>query len=625
MTPYTTLASLLPVDEAREVLLLPSGLAVPDGPACCVMKQFNDDATAGPLLRAFGVKGKYGLKAAVEQFVWGMYDRVGQKEIKVRQLPGMLARVGYRTKLLPMEKAIAKIQAVEPLGRAVMMLDATEQCFSSPLFNVISGVVTDLHSNPKSGWRNYLVRASSAWAELWDELKGGGTIVELDWSKFDRDRPAEDIQFFVDIIISCFQPKNARERRLLKGYRQMMENALVHRVMVLDDGSFFTLEGMVPSGSLWTGICDTALNILYITSALRTLGFPDDTFTPKCAGDDNLTCFQKRQSLDVMERLRVTLNGMFRANIDKKDFIVHYPPYAITTVQACFPPGTDLSRGTSKMMDKAEWVPFAGPCPINQAAGRSHRWKYVFTNKPKFLANYFLPDGKPIRPAHDNLEKLLWPEGIHENIEDYQAAVLSMVVDNPFNHHNVNHMMHRYLIAGQIRKQAFMLEPGVVMELAKQRPKRDEAVPFPEIAYYRKCEGFVDIEQEPEFREFFKDFREFVSSVSTLYTRRPEGGIDAWRFMDIIRGQHSIGAGQFGNSVHEWCRFLGEHPLTRSLRKSRRFRPVKEAAVADPETLEKVEKAFAWVTDLCEANDPMAPLFYASAVSDLLLGNTNAP
>ncbi|DAB41687.1 TPA_inf: ORF1+2p [Festuca pratensis amalgavirus 2] len=625
VTPYTALSSLLSVEEARRVLLLPDGLAVPDGKACCVMKQFNDDATAGPLLRAFGVKGKYGLKAAIEQFVWGLYDRVGSEDLKPRQLPGLLARVGYRTKLLDMEKALKKIQAVEPLGRAVMMLDATEQCFSSPLFNAISEAVTELHSNPRSGWRNYLVRASSAWADLWDELKSCGTIVELDWSKFDRDRPAEDIQFFVDVIISCFRPKNSRERRLLAGYRKMMENALVHRVMMLDDGSFFTLEGMVPSGSLWTGICDTALNIMYITSALRKLGFDDSTFSPKCAGDDNLTCFQRRQGLDVMERLRTTLNEMFRANIDKKDFIVHYPPYAVTTVQACFEPGTDLSKGTSRMMDKAEWVPFTGPCPIDQAAGRSHRWKYVFTNKPKFLANFFLPDGKPIRPAHDNLEKLLWPEGIHESIEDYMAAVLSMVVDNPFNHHNVNHMMHRYLIAQQIQKQSIFIDPAVVMELAKTRPKHGEAVPFPEIAYYRKCEGYVDIEREPEFQEFFKSFREFISSVSTLYARRSEGGIDAWRFMDIIRGQHSIGAGQFGNSVHEWCRFLGEHPLTRSLRKARRFRPMKEAVVADPETLGKVEKAFTWVLDLCEANDPMTPLFYASAVSDILSSNVSAP
>lgn len=619
VTPFSTLSSFLSVGGAREVLRLPTGLRVPDGAECCVMKQFNDDATAGPLLRAFGVNKKYGLKRAIEAHVWQLYDRVGNGELKPEQMPVMLARVGYRSKLLAKEKALEKIASVQPLGRAVMMLDATEQCFSSPLFNIISSHVTALHNDPLSGWRNYLVRASSAWGNLWEEIRNSRTIVELDWSKFDRDRPAEDIQLFVDVICSCFQPTTLREERLLAGYKIMMQNALVNRVMVLDNGSYFTLEGMVPSGSLWTGICDTALNIMYITVALRELGFDDSSFSPKCAGDDNLTCFRQKHSQSTMERLRLSLNKNFRANIDVKDFIVHYAPYHVTTEQACFKPGTDLSKGTSKMLDKAEWIPFEGACPINQQAGRSHRWRYNFGGKPKFLANFFLSDGRSIRPAHDNLEKLMWPEGIHKGVEDYQAAVLAMVVDNPFNHHNVNHMMHRYLISEQIRIQSFDIDAGIVMELAAERPGEGGIVPFPEIGFYRRGEGYVDIEAEPEFMPLLHDFRQFVASVSTLYTRRAEGGIDAWRFMDIIRGEHSIGAGQFGNDLQEWCKFLGENPLTKSLRKARRFKPIKEAPEADTETLAKVERAFKWVVSLCEENLPMTPLFMANSVSNLLM------
>nr|DAB41731.1 TPA_exp: ORF1+2p [Festuca pratensis amalgavirus 3] len=618
-TEYSTLSVHFSVEQARHVLRLPSGLPVPDGAQCCFMKQFNDDASAGPLLRAFGVKNKYGLKSMVESFVWGMYDRVGSGDLTPDQLPCLLARLGFRTKLVDKDKAAKKIFDVEPVGRAVMMLDVTEQAFSSPLFNAVSEQVTLLHNDPRSGWRNYLVRASVAWVEFWHELRDAKVIVELDWAKFDRERPAEDIQFFIEVICSCFQPRTAREERLLAGYKKMMENALVHRLIVLDNGCFLKVDGMVPSGSLWTGICDTSLNILYITAALMSLGHDITSFVPKCAGDDNLTTFDRRIRKKDLEKLRLRLNSLFRAGIKEEDFIIHYPPYHVTTVQACFPPGTDLSHGTSKMLDQATWVPFEGPCDINQEEGRSHRWKYQFEGKPKFLANFFLIDGRPIRPAHDNLEKLLWPEGIHGTLEDYQAAVLAMVVDNPFNHHNVNHMMHRHLIAAQISRQAFDVDPAIVMELCTSRAEPGELVPYPEIAFYRRVEGYVDLDAVPEFKEILDDFRLFVSSVSTLYARRTEGGIDSWRFMEMIRGEHSIGEGQFGNDIYEWCKFLGSNPLTRSLRATRRFKMKAPATVADEGTIRKVQEAFTWLTSICEENLIVTPMYLAQLISDKLL------
>lgn len=136
--------------------------------------------------------------------------------------------------------------------------------------------------------------------------------------------------------------------------------------------------------------------------------------------------------------------------------MIHRPPYDVSRVQATFPPGIDLSQGTSHMLDKAIWVPIDGDMVIDEAVGLSHRWKYVFEGRPKFLSCYWEANGNPIRPSHINTEKLLWPEGIHEDIDDYLAAVISMVVDNPLNHHNVNHMMHRFCIIQQVKGLRFL-------------------------------------------------------------------------------------------------------------------------------------------------------------------------
>lgn len=61
-TSFCKLSDLLSLQEAREILLLPTDLPIPDGESACFMKNFNDDATAGPTLRSFGLKGKFGLK-----------------------------------------------------------------------------------------------------------------------------------------------------------------------------------------------------------------------------------------------------------------------------------------------------------------------------------------------------------------------------------------------------------------------------------------------------------------------------------------------------------------------------------------------------------------------------------
>ncbi|QED42799.1 ORF1 [Camellia totivirus A] len=614
---YVKLFGSFSTSLARDILRLPCNLKVPDGKSCSIMKNFNEDASAGPMFRAFGIKGKAGLKREIEDFVWDIYDRIGSGE-DMSIMPYFLARVGYRSKLVTSAKAMKKIANNEPIGRAVMMLDAYEQAFSTPIYNVISSVVADLHKDPESGWRNYLIRASSEWGKMFEEIKDAKTIVELDWSKFDRERPEDHILFFIDVIISCFKAENVREERLLSAYKQAMRRALVHRILVTDDGGIFSVDGMIPSGSLWTGVIGTGLNILYIHQALADIGLAYPDFIPKCAGDDNLTVFKERYSVERMELFRLALNRMFRANIDKEDFIVHYPPYHVTKVQAVFPPGTDLSRGTSKMLDKCDWVPFTGEPYINEGAGYSHRWEYRFKGKPKFLANYWLPDGRCIRPAADSLERILWPEGIHKTIEDYEMAVLAMVVDNPWNMHNVNHLMHRYCIIQQIKRQVPLgMKAEDVMWYSKLRGEGGEPIPYPMIAYWRRQERKVHMERVPELSRYISDFKVFAAEVSTLYGRSSEGGMDAWMFMDILRGERDLGSGQFGNDIIEWCRFLNRNPLTKSLRAAKRFREVPSPAEPSTEQLQKWRRLSSTLSMKIQAREFQSPFELAMWVSDL--------
>ncbi|DAB41685.1 TPA_inf: ORF1+2p [Festuca pratensis amalgavirus 1] len=572
--PGRILRGLFTLRGAREALRLPSGLSVPDGRACCNVKHFNVEATAGPFLRAFGVKKKAALEQLLGDFVWDCFDDFASNDGDARRLPFFGMRIGFRTKLLPRSEMLTKIKDFKPLGRCVMMLDAIEQFCSSPLYNILSNLSADALKDPLSGFRNTAVRASSDWSYMWEEIKQAKVCMELDWSKFDRERPRDDLEFIVDLVISCFTPRTEREQRLLRAYEICMKRAIVERVAILDDGALFTIDGMVPSGSLWTGWIDTALNILYLSAALNQAGFSLDTARPKCAGDDNLTLFLEDVTDSRLFYVRDLLNEWFLAGIKEKDFNITRPPFYVETYQAVFPPGTDLSLGTSKIVDQCEWVRFEGQLYINQEEGHSHRWQYRFKGKPKFLSCYWLQDGRPIRPASDNVEKLLFPEGIHKDIDDYIAAVLAMVVDNPFNQHNVNHMKHRYLIAQQIKRVMVSTIPyQLILALSRIRSEAGEDIPFPMIAPWRRFKEWIDLDKYPPVQEWIRDFDDFVAGISGLYVRSTTGGIDAYKFMDFIRGDSVIGEGQWGNEMTRWIRFVTEHPVSRALRKARRFNP----------------------------------------------------
>lgn len=103
-----------------------------------------------------------------------------------------------------------------------------------------------------------------------------------------------------------------------------------------------------------------------------------------------------------------------------------------------------------------------------------------------------------------------------------------MVVDNPFNHHNVNHLKHRFIIVQQIKRYSGLSVPlELVMKLSKFRTMEGPVIPYPMIAPWRRQKQYVDLDQLESTEYFAKDFNEFVDGVSSLYKSAATGGLDS--------------------------------------------------------------------------------------------------
>lgn len=70
--PSQVLSDLFRVEVAQSELRFPCSLSIPRDLESIIMKNLNNDVTAGPFLWAFAIKKKYGLK--LEEFMFGRYD-----------------------------------------------------------------------------------------------------------------------------------------------------------------------------------------------------------------------------------------------------------------------------------------------------------------------------------------------------------------------------------------------------------------------------------------------------------------------------------------------------------------------------------------------------------------------
>jgi hypothetical protein len=90
--------------------------------------------------------------------------------------------------------------------------------------------------------------------------------------------------------------------------------------------------------------------------------------------------------------------------------------------------------------------------PLDEAFGNTHRWNYLYRDRPKYCSYYFkkhVSDEKGfqikmLRPAIEIWERMISPERQVKDLDSWVNVLLCAAVENCGNRHAMNRIMHYY-------------------------------------------------------------------------------------------------------------------------------------------------------------------------------------
>jgi hypothetical protein len=135
-----------------------------------------------------------------------------------------------------------------------------------------------------------------------------GFTYSLDYSKFDSSIPERFIRDAFNILETWFSPQDRKD-----GAWQLIVNYFIHTPIVLPDGKLYVGKKRgVPSGSFFTQLIDSMVNLFLIHYCLKKLGHSLKPWKVLVLGDDSIFSVDRRLSLSdlavQLNKLGISLN-----------------------------------------------------------------------------------------------------------------------------------------------------------------------------------------------------------------------------------------------------------------------------------------------------------------------------
>lgn len=546
---YRPLRNAYTVDEAWEALGLKDELNFQLDEGGFTPSAINWTATAGPVLAAGGILWKEGLSPVLISTCLSIVEKLRVSD--GRLAGGMLftSRIGYRTKLLEKEEVISRLKEGKPHARAIFMVDALEQFISNPIMEVLNNYVFVKRLEKGCPFKNKIVRASADWKVLGERIDQYPVALTGDWSSFDLQRNGDDLMFVLEVFVKRFSTDTDIKRSFTNFLLNSYRNSFIKHSLVVGDDTVIEYEGGVPSGCSFTSLADTALNALYLRYAIVASGISAETCEFWCNGDDFvvLTHIEDDTLLRNVEKI---LNDTFTGGIT--EFTIHKGRKKAVWVQATFPPGTDLSKGTRHLLGEAFWREVDSSLEIDDEKGLSHRIHLDIKGAVKFNGYYWGPEDVSVRDTHAVLLRLMHPEGIDKSVGDYLRRCLSFAGDNCFNDNVINKIVFRVYGGLKILSmEAQGINADLMLKLACFNYEEGELYPFGDVFWFRRVPEKVELMDDPVYVLAHTITMRYVSVLIKHSMSPPHGEAADYLIRDMInRGARWV-AGRVGSPTFE--------------------------------------------------------------------------
>lgn len=503
---------------------------------------YNGEAAGGFFDKAYGFKDKkevLPLNIIIYKCVRTMWCDDPASPVS----PGITWSTGSRPKLIKlsenMEK-IDKIRAGDPACRVICVGPLIESLLGFPLYYDISERIKKFFKLNGYGIAIGCNRMGSDWARISKHFEGAKYIMVGDYSKFDQSIPPDLLSMGLDALLNTYIVTDPYTENYISNYKRWFKQNIISSTHIIDDKVIFQANGGMPSGTLWTSLLNSVMNMIIIYHTCTRLKVKN--YKPVVYGDDHIIIIYDEigSPSKFVSDYRSHVFSTFGMKMGDDDTYISRPSeFFVTYKRPIYDPKLNLELGTSKLEPLSfeySQTPFPEP---EYSLGQTHRWQYNFAKRPRFLQYYWLRSGCAIRPMRESLLRILHPEDDIKKLDEHQVVLISHLYDNYHNAHVRNWIFH-LMYDVEFMKSCGMSKANLFIQREdKGKSYYDKHRDPGSRMWYRRVNVRVNLSSEPSMICFIYKWKQILQQIDDLLTQ--ETSLEPYQLKRFIMSRLSTG------------------------------------------------------------------------------------
>lgn len=504
--------------------------------------KFNGSASGGYIDKAFKLKDK-GESLTLNCLLFKIIKTVWCIDSNSTLLPKIIWSTASRPKLMKVRGQNSKCSSIlegNPCSRLIAIGPLIESMLAYPIYYHVSKKLQTVFKQRGYGIAIGCNRLGSDWKKISENFKGATSILVGDYSKYDQSISMQLLEQGLETIINMLDVKDVYFNNYIRNYKKWFKENIVNSNYEIDDKIFLQPKGGMPSGTIWTSLLNSVINMIVIKESMKVMHIHN--YKPVVYGDDHIIIIydELKKDKDVfISEYSGYIRSEFGLKLDPESSYMSEPhEFYVTYSRPIYKPGDYLERGTRDLepinieySDK----PFL---KYDHTVGTTHRWNYVFGKRVKFLQYYWLSNGLSLRPMRESIVRLLHPEKVTMNLLDHEIMCNAHLIDNYHNAHVRNWMYHIFYDL-EFLKRNRMTENQLFINRSDKGKSYYTSNTHPgSRMWYRRVDGNIDLNNEMYMAAFNNTWKKKMELIDDIISN--EIDVEPYEVKRLITAQLSL-------------------------------------------------------------------------------------